>query len=541
MKFNNLLFKYLKLLDNYFFSASSYLKRLTEFIPSCYNTLLLRFSRNLPESDQKVFQSAEKDIAYYHHLITLIDLIYKKEDKLPKKLLTNLSKTILEKTLTNDLEISGLIHGIIINYNKSSARVSGYFSDFVEFFQKSMQADMQEKVNQITLFHIILKIINLAFDKNQENKAILIEGELHSQLLNLIFYWLKYLKDDKLIKKQNVLYLLIKTLKNCEYLKLLKIIFFGAFKFLLEKKLISKSNLLSNEIYDKINQSYNNYLTVDLIVNENLESDNSNLKNKTIFFKDDSKSTYSNFKIEDADYYEEKLFELIKKCEKKIIKFSNFSLKEKSQRKINLIFFENFTRLLSELNISSLNTKQINEVVINENNKKKLSFNDILKEYAKYFQICFSVFKLKYYNYDMFQDSNLNLVDELYNEFKSLINQDLLLKLIYLLYLKGRNLDACVLFQYIKDADYDIIYKLLQKSPENHSLHKLEFIWKIPYFEILANTYFKLRKTDMIEGLKNLMRKTSNHQMFKDHPLRKHYKIINFFNYLDYLDYGCIR
>ena len=495
-------------------------------------------------------------MAYYHHLITLIDLIYKKEEKLPKKLLTNLSKTILEKTLTGDLEISGLIHGIIINFNRSSARVSGYFSDFVEFFQKSSQPDMLEKVNQITLFHVILKILNFAIEKNQENKAVLIESETHSQLINLIFYWLKLQKEDKIIKKENVLYLLIKTLKNYEYLKLLKVLFLGAYKFVLEKKMIvdntNNNKLLSDEIYEKINQSYNNCLSIETMINENLNSENSKLKNKTIFFNNDPKSTYSCFKIEDADYYEKKLFQLVKKCEKKIIKFcSFFSIKEISQRKVNIIFVENFTRLLTEMNSSArinndnTNNKLISGIQIKDKPfisiKKPMSFQDILKEFIKYFQICLADFKLKYYNLDMFQDSNLILVDDLYEHFKGLINQNLLLNLIYLLYLKGRNLDACVLFQYVKDADYDIIYQLLQKSPDNHSLYKLEFIWKIPYFEILANTYFKSKKTELLETLKNLMRRTSNHQMFKDHPLRKHFKIINFMNYLDYLDYGCIR
>jgi len=510
--------------DNYFFSASAYLKRLSEYIPSCYSALLSRSSGNIADSDQKVFQAAEKDIAYYHQLINLIDLIYKKEEKLPKKLLTNLSKTILEKTLTEDLEISGLIHGIIINFNISSARVSGYFSDFVEFFHKSSQPDMQEKVNQINLFHAVLKILNFTIEKNQESqKTVLIESETHSKLMNLIFYWLKHQKEDKIIQKENVLYILIKTLKNFEYLKLLKIIFLGAYKFVFERKMLVNHNSLRDEVYEKINQSNSNYISIENVINENLNSQNSSkLMNKTIFFKDDPKSTYASFKIEDAQYYEEKLFELIKKCEKKIVKYcSYFSTKQISERKVNIIFFENFTRLLAEMNASTQNNNNNNDknnaITNNEIpsmkdkslliSKKSMIFQDILKEFIQYFQICVADFKLKYYNYDMFQDSNLFLIDDLYESFKGLIDQNVLLKMIYLLYLKGKNLDACVLFQYVKDPDYDIIYLLLQKSPENHSLYKLEFIWKIPYFEILANTYFKLRKNDLFRGFEEFNEK----------------------------------
>jgi len=484
-------------------------------------------------------------LAYYHHLITLIELIYKNEEKLPKKLLTNLSKTILDKTLTDDLEISGLIHGLVINFNKSSSRVSGYFNDFVEFFQKSSSPDMIEKVNQITLFQIVLKIINSHIENSQESKqTIFIESEEHSKLVNLIFYWLKLMKENNITKKENILYLLIKTLKNYDYLKMLKILFFGTYKFLIDKKRLVNKDLFSDEIYENINQNNINFLSIDSVFNENINCKNTKLLNKTIFFREDTKNIYSYFQIEDSKFYEEKLFELIKKCEKKIVLYCKFSQKKVFERKLKIIFFENCMNLLTE---SGYLVKQ--DFKIQEKNQQKnlgltrisQKFPDILKEYIKYFKECISDFKIKYFNYDMFQNHKLNIVDDLYKKFKELINQDILVKLILLLYLKGRNLDACILFQYVKDADYDVIFKILQKFPEYHILYNLEFIWKIPYFEILANVYYKLRKEEFVNSLKSLLRRTSNHQLFKNHPLRKHFKIINFIKYLDYLDYSSFR
>ncbi len=443
----------------------------------------------------------------------------------------------------------------------------------VEFFQKSSSADMIEKVNQISLFNAILKILNFSIEKNTENQSIIIENENHSEIINLIFYSLKQMKENVIVKKQTVLYMLIKTIKNLDYLKMLKIIFLGAYKFLQEKIFLANSNktnkdisLLNNnifydEIYEKINQSNFNYLSIETLINENTNSENSKLRNKTIFFKEDSKNSYGYFKMEDSEFFEEKLFELIKKCENKIIEFSHFSPKEIMQRKINILFFENFSNLFYYSNNITLKNSISNQNKDKENSFKKnekkriqienlymkneskiiVNFQNLVKEFVQYFKICFKDFKIKYFNYDMFRNSNLILVDELYRVFKENIDQNILMKLIYLFYLKGRNLDSCILFQYIKEADYDIIYRLLQKKPENHSLHKLEFIWKIPYYEILANTYYKLKKDNFLDSLKHLMRRTSNHQIFKDHPLRKHFKIINLMKYLDYLEYSSFR
>jgi hypothetical protein len=62
----------------------------------------------------KTIKMAYKENSFHISLIILIEAMYKGEQKLPKQFLTNLSGNILNLTLTDDLEISGMLHGLII-------------------------------------------------------------------------------------------------------------------------------------------------------------------------------------------------------------------------------------------------------------------------------------------------------------------------------------------------------------------------------------------------------------------------------------------
>lgn len=505
--------------------------------------------------DEKAIAHAEKELAYYKYLIKMIDCIYKKESKLPKNFLTDISKTIMEKTLSDDLQIIGLIHGLVINFHKSFSKIVRYFSAFVSIFSKASSEDMKEKINQIDFIYNYLKIIELAFEGKKDESAdsnIMINAKTHSELVNLILYWITKIKDNQTKKSENILYILIQTIKNTNYLKLLKVILFGSLKFIIDKKNLIPSKNFTNEIYDMLTQTSVNYLNIDLAVNENsFTTNDKKLNNKKFFFEENSKATY-NYQAEHIDFYEEILIELIKKCEKKIIKFSSFKDKEILERKINILFFENYSHVKKEkgnfINDDNDNNPNSDKRIKPEGDNKDLmkplrpvGLNNLISESINFFKVSFCEFKHKYFKFDFFQQSNMQYIEELYEEFKNLINQNILTKLVYIFYLVGRNIDASILLQYSKDVDYDIIYKLLQTNAENHALNKLEFIWKIAYFEILADSYFKLGKHDYINYLKDLMRRTSNHQIFKNHPLRKHFKIINFLKYIDNLEYCSIR
>ena len=63
-----------------------------------------------------------------------------------------------------------------------------------------------------------------------------------------------------------------------------------------------------------------------------------------------------------------------------------------------------------------------------------------------------------------------------------------------------------------------------------------KYIWKTTYFEYLANISNKNNDRENLEKIKIIIKKIGNHRFFKDNPLRKHYKIINFFNFLVYIN-----
>ena len=68
------------------------------------------------------------------------------------------------------------------------------------------------------------------------------------------------------------------------------------------------------------------------------------------------------------------------------------------------------------------------------------------------------------------------------------------------------------------------------------NLENLKFIWKISLFEYLANYYSQNNNYEAINKINALIKRISNHQYFKGHSIRKHFKIMNFFNFLDYLN-----
>ena len=63
-----------------------------------------------------------------------------------------------------------------------------------------------------------------------------------------------------------------------------------------------------------------------------------------------------------------------------------------------------------------------------------------------------------------------------------------------------------------------------------------KFIWKINYFEYLANIFNKNNDRENLEKVKIIIKKIGNHRFYKENQLRKHFKIINFFNFLDYVN-----
>jgi hypothetical protein len=458
-----------------------------------------KLNSNINEQDKREYKQAEKENKYHQVLISLIESVYKREEKLGKTFLKELSNTILKCTLTDDLQISGMIHGLVINFTQSFHSIMTYFKDFVDFFQKT-DASI-EKVNQIFIINCIVETINLVLLVHRvDNNNIEIEGEKHYVLFNLIFFWLTTMKQNKTTKSDNILYLLIKTIKNSDFLLVLKIIYLGVLKFVIEKRSMTENT--NSEVFDQLCFTHPDFFKIETLINEN--KNNTKFNNLNITFKEDRTKIY-NFDATNLEFYERVLFDLIHKCEKKIIKYGRYTELEYLERRINLLFFEN--------------KDPTNNATI------------VVNEYLKYFKSYFEQFRIKFYRFDIIQD--ISSVDELYKEFKSMLNQVTLLRLIYIMHNNDMNIEASILLQYTRKLDYDLAYKLLKRGVETHNIDRLEYIWKITYFELLANIYYSSNKTEHLSVVADLIKRTSNHQFFKKHLLRKHFKILNFMKFIE--------
>ena len=126
-----------------------------------------------------------------------------------------------------------------------------------------------------------------------------------------------------------------------------------------------------------------------------------------------------------------------------------------------------------------------------------------------------------------------------YDSFKLIIEQDALYQIIICFIKEKKFLESIILIQYSKKFDKKLAFKLLQNMFEKNdfiNIDNLKFIWKISLFEHLANYYSQNNNFEVVDKINTLIKRISNHQYFKGHSIRKHFKIMNFFNFLDYLN-----
>jgi len=230
--------------------------------------------RNVNSDDPEFkFKLKNLELENYFHLAltSVIDLIYKREDKLQNlNFLKNLSKYIITNSLTNDLEISGLLHGSLLNFTSNFSSISKYFSDFVEYFNNDTEKNNISKVNQIKFINIFIKINEAVKNVN----TCTVEGNMLVEIINLICYWFNIQKEGRITIKENIMCIMIKTIKNTDFLNNLKIILIEFIKFISEKKTLKKTE---DDIYDHL-----------FSINSNVFKINTLLKDKTISFKEDN-------------------------------------------------------------------------------------------------------------------------------------------------------------------------------------------------------------------------------------------------------------
>ena len=489
------------------FENISYLKEANEFINLFKNHLNnLSTKNNISKTEEIEILNNKKELSYYSILLIILETFFNNENKLRKNFLKNLSKTILRNTLTDNLNISGLIHCLILNFKENFKGIYNYFNDFVEFFQSELSKNKVETIKQIVLIARILSIFNLVL--NEDKNEIIIENELYKNLITIFLFWLG------IDKEKNILYILIESLKIVDYLYILKIIYLGIVKFIIEKKQLNEKE--NFEIYDIIYDIKPKLFKTDFFIEYEIKNcTNETIKNKKINFKTDNLNI--NFELNNIETYINKLFNLLFLIEKKISFFDKNLNNEKILERKNEM---NFYKIVDIKNL--------------EDNNINFKINYVLNDYLNLLKIKFEKFKQDYFSLDIID--NYNIVSEYYKNFKELLDNDYLLKLIYILSKNNKFFEAVIFAQYLKKIDSNnLVYKLLKNFilDNNINYDYFQFIWKTVYFEYLSNFYYNKKNDEALKKIKLYFKRISNHQFFKGHPLRKHFKIINFFKIID--------
>jgi hypothetical protein len=273
---------------------------------------------------------------------------------------------------------------------------------------------------------------------------------------------------------------------------------------------------------------------------------------KINFIESTNRDQYK-YKIDSLNFYIITLFQLLKKINKKIYKYESIEKLNKLS-KVNKLINDNNNSIITNNNNNIHNNEIIeqdnnyfDEFYNNKKNKFLVSFYYIIEINSiktdreikaviingiNFLQFSMSNFKVEYMKNDLLND--ISKVQKLFEQFKSLINQDILFQIILCFIKEKRFLEGIILIQYIKK-----FYNLLQNACEKNDFVNVEsfkYIWKMIIFEYLSNFFYKNNNYDALAKIKTLVKRVSNHQFFKGHPSRKNFKIVNFFNFLDYLN-----
>ena len=424
----------------------------------------------------------------------------------------------------------------------------------------------KEIINQIIFIARIMSVIYIILDSKSkinslEEKEIIIniEKELHVNIINIFLFWLEKDKEKdelKYDKYLNIIYILIETLKKVEYLKIYKIIVLAVLEYLINNKNIkfksnSKDNnksILINNINDYIKQLRPKIFKLSTLSEEELKYNKKEINSENLYFsikvnfietkekeKDNNilKQIDTNF-----DFYINKLFEIIELIEDQIkqyeyethiqmrggenLKLENCAISTYPNILIKKDFLYSFYKIIEGTNLQ----------------KKKIANILLIKKGIDYINNDLAIVKFKYMKNDLLNNSNYD-INKIYELFKKNINQEILSKLILTLIKNNLILESIVLVQYSKSFNQNLEYSLIRAfydSEKEINNECCKFIWKINYFEYLANIFNKNNDRENLEKVKIIIKKIGNHRFYKESPLRKHFKIINFFNFLEYIN-----
>ena len=560
-KYENGMIKNLKISEYLFYmtfeNINNY-QKLNKFI------MMLNNINNINEENIYI-RYIKKEISYHLILFQILESLKENKKELPKLFIINLSNTIQQNTFTDSLSLSGMIHSSMINFESDYKMVYKYFNDFVEFFHE-INTSNKEIINQIIFIARIMSVIYIIQDSKSKinslgEKEIIIniEKELHTNIINIFLFWLEKDKNKnelKYIKYINIIYILINTLKIVDYLKIYKIIVLAVLEFLLNKKIsknksslnkIKENNkiILFNNINDYIKKLKPKIFKVNSLSEEELKYNKKEINSQNLYFsirvnfieeKDNNNKIISQNDT-NFEFYINKLFEIIELIEEKIKQyeykeFERILALENSENNFDMSIYP-------KIFIKKDFLYSFYKILENENmEKKKISNILLIKEGIDY--INDDLFKIKfiYMKNDLINNYNYD-INNLYELFKKSINQEILSKLILSLINNNLILESIVFVQYSKYFNQNFEYALIRAfydSKKDINNDCCKYIWKTTYFEYLANISNKNNDRENLEKIKIIIKKIGNHRFFKDNPLRKHYKIINFFNFLEYIN-----
>lgn len=509
----------------------------------------------------------KKEISYHSILFQIIESLINKSTELPESFIINLSNIIQQNNFTDDISLSGMIHSSLINFESSYKIIYKYFNDFVEFLNEiKSENNNKEIINQIVFIARIMSVIYIILDSKSKinslgEKEIIIniEKELHVNIINIFLFWLENDKEKnelKYDKNLNIIYILIETMKKVEYLKIYKIIVLAVLEFLINNKNIKNKNnskdnnksILINNINDYIKQLKPKIFKLSTLSEEELKYNKKEINSENLYFsikvnfietKEKEKDNNILKQIEsNYDFYINKLFELIELIEDQIKQYEyeshtqmsveqnsncpNFSMSIYPNILIKKDFLYSFYKMIETTNID----------------KKKIGNILLIKKGIDYINNDLAIVKFNYMKNDLLNNSNYD-INKIYELFKKNINQEILSKLILTLIKNNLILESIVLVQYSKSFNQNLEYALIRAfydSEKEINNECCKYIWKINYFEYLANIFNKNNDRENLEKVKIIIKKIGNHRFYKEDPLRKHFKIVNFFNFLEYIN-----
>ena len=552
--------KYLKISEYLFhmtFDNINNYNKLTKFITVINNIYKQKINNFLEENIYMKY--IKKEFSYHSILLQIIELLINDKTELPKTFIKNLANMIQLNTFTDSLSLSGMVHSSLINFENDYKMIYKYFNDLVEFLREVNNIkNNKEIINQIVFIARIISVIYIILDSKSKinslgEKEIIIniEKELHMNIINIFLFWLEKDKNKNELKYNqyiNIIYILIETIKIAEYLKIYKIIIIAVLEFLINKKIIKNKNkeiILINNINDYISQLKPKIFKICNLSEEELRFSKKEINSQNLFFsikvnfietkgKDNSILKQNDINY---DFYISKLFEIIELIEDKIKfyeykTFNQIISQENSENNFNICIYPNI--LIKKDFLYSFY-----KILENENiGRKKVSNILLIKKGIDCLNNDLSIIKFKYMKNDIINNTNID-INKLYELFKININQEILSKLILSLIKNNLILESIVLVQYSKSFNQNFEYALIRAfydSKKELNNECCKFIWKITYFEYLANIFNKNNDKENLEKVKMIIKKIGNHRFYKGHPFRKHFKIINFFNFLEYVN-----